>query len=76
MNRKEIGTHAFPCSFVFVCLFAQRNAKAFTSFGFLFSLSFFFFLEKRGTNFFFSEHSYSLNFVVVYHAIGNTLTYF
>ena len=75
MNRKEIGTHTFPFSFVFVCLFAQRNAKAFTCFGFLFSLSFFYFLEKRSNNFF-GEHSYSLNVVVVYHAIGNTLTYF
>ena len=75
MNRKEIGTYTFPCSFVFVCLFAQRNAKAFTCFGFLLSLSFFYFLEKRGNNFF-CEHSYSLNVVVVYHAIGNTLTYF
>ena len=64
----------FVCFCSLVCLFAQRNAKAFTCFGFLFCLSFFF-LEKRGNNFFF-EHSYSLNFVVVYHAIGNTLSYF
>ena len=73
MNRKEIGTHTFPCSFVFVCLFAQRNAKAFTFFGF-FVLFVFFFGEERLQLFF--ESSHSLNFVIVYHTIENRLTYF
>ena len=75
VNRKQNGTHTCPCSFVFVCLFAQRDTKGFTCFGFLFCFVFFFFFWEEKWQLFF-EHSCSLNLVVLYHVIEYTITYF
>ena len=61
--------------FLFAFLYTGL-AKAFTCFGFLFCFSFFFFLRREVTPFSVFEHSYILNFVVVYNATENTLTYF
>ena len=54
VNRKQNGTHTFPCSFVFVCLFAQRDTKGLTCFGFMFCFlfCFIFFLRREVTTFF------------------------
>ena len=60
--------------FLFACLH-RGMPKLLLALAFCFLYLFFIFLEKRSNNFF-CEHSYSLNVVVVCHAIGNTLTYF
>ena len=76
MNQKPNDTHTFPCSFVFVCFFCTQGLpKLLLALAFYFVCLLFFFFEKRSNNFFSFEHSYILNFVVVYNAIENTLTY-
>ena len=59
--------------FLFACLH-RGIPKVLLALAFCFVLSFFFFLRREVTTFF--EHSCSLNFVVLYHAIEYTITYF
>ena len=58
--------------FLFACLH-RGMPKLLLALAFCF-VYLFFFWRREVTTFFFFEHSYSLNFVVVYHAIENTLT--
>ena len=68
MNRKPNDTHTLPCSFVFVCFFCTQGLpKLLLALAFCF-VCLFFFLRREVTPFSVFEHSYILNFVVVYNA--------
>ena len=74
MNRKPNDTYTLTCSFVFVCFFCTQGLpKLLLALAFCFACLFFF-LRREVTTFSVFEHSYSLNVVVVYNAIENTLT--
>ena len=64
----------YPVRLFLFAFFAHRGCQSFYL-HWLFVLFVFLFLRREVTTFSVFEHSYSLNFVVVYNAIENTLTY-
>ena len=86
MNRSQLGNVAwtrnqmiltpFPLRLFLFAFFAHRGCQSFYLLWLFVVCLFFFFLRREVTPFSVFEHSYILNFVAVYNATENTLTYF